>query len=182
MAALFLQAGVHSRFSPPWKAGNPIVTDMYKNHSLNDYFYWIKKIYTRTEASLWPLDHPGGTRHQPSCPVSLGPEKLCTFRTHAYQQDLVNWILSFSSSLKNTLIICSVTYSPVFLAYLIVVFKVIGLNCTLPLIHSWESIPKEKAFWRRMFITALFTLKSGEVKCATKGILKLLWYTNSGDH
>lgn len=57
---------------------------------------------------------------------------------------------SFFSSLQKYCIISLVTYSPVFLNFLITVFKVIGLNCSFSLIRFWESTPEEKAFCRRM--------------------------------
>ena len=119
---------------------------------LNDSSYSIKKGYKSGGLLDFWKAHLciAGTWHQLHSSVSVGNERLWAFRRHAYQHDLVNWIFSFFSSLQKYCIIALVTYSPVFLTFLITVFKVIGLNCSFSLIHLWECIPKEKAFYRRM--------------------------------
>lgn len=125
---------------------------MQRKPLLNDYSYRLKKVYKNGSLlDFWKSRLCiAGIWHQLHSSVSAGNERLWAFRRHAYQRDLVNWIFSFFSSLQKYCIIALVTYSPVFLTFLITVFKVIGLNCSFSLIHLWECIPKEKAFCRRM--------------------------------
>lgn len=156
MTALSWQRGITSSFSPSWKADNPSVTDTCRKPVLEWIFLLKKKTY-KNRSVLMISGTPicvGGTRLQLHCSVSVRHEKLCTFRTHADWQDLVNWIFHSFSSLKKYSIISLVTYSPMFLTYLIIVFKVIGFNCSFTLID-----PSSIHFFLRNWQASLLYIK-----------------------
>lgn len=142
------------------------------SHSWNKCSYKTKKIHkNRSSCDLWN-SHLCWRHQAPThCPPAW-EMKSSAPSGHACWHDLFNRLFSFLPSLKKPSLISLVTYPPVSLTCLMTVFKGIGLNCSFSFIYFWESIPKEKAFCRRMFTAALIILKSGEVKCATKGVLK----------